>query len=121
MTTGALIPLGTDAPVEPSDAWPGIAVAVVRREPFDESAQPTGAAHAIDLARAIRAACLDPALVAGQSDLGRLLPGYRADLIVVPDPAFDELSASAAVIAATKPVATLIDGGVVYQSVDFSA
>ncbi len=31
---GALIPLGTDAPVEPPDPWPGIAVAVARRDPF---------------------------------------------------------------------------------------
>ena len=30
---GALIPFGTDAPVEPPDPWPGIAVAVARRDP----------------------------------------------------------------------------------------
>ena len=81
---GALIPIGTDAPVEPVDPWPGIAVAVARRDPFKPDDELTGAHNAISLARAVRAACLDPTLVAGESSLGRLMPGYRADLLVVP-------------------------------------
>jgi len=110
--TGALIPFGTDAPVEPPDPWPGIAVAVARRDPFDPDAVPVGIDHAISVERAIRAACLDPALVAGRRDLGRLLPGYLADLIVLPvlvarhDP-------DPAMLASVRPVATLIDGEIV--------
>ena len=109
---GALIPFGTDAPVEPPDPWPGIAVAVARRDPFDRAALPTGADQAISVERAIRAACLDPALVAGRADLGRLLAGCVADLIVVPDvvarehPDIEEL-------ASVRPLATMIDGEVV--------
>jgi hypothetical protein len=114
----ALIPFGTDAPVEPPDPWPGLAVAVVRRDPNDESAVPVGAGQRIDLARALRAACLDPALVAGQADLGRLTPGMRADLLVVPAAGFGE-SPDAAALAATRPLATLIDGQVVHRDPRF--
>jgi predicted amidohydrolase YtcJ len=115
---GALIPFGTDAPVEPPDPWPGIAVAVVRRDPFDASAVPVGSGQAISVERAIRAACLDAARVAGLEDLGRLTPGCRADLIVLPstilsDP-FDALA-----VASTRPLATLIDGAEVHRAADF--
>jgi predicted amidohydrolase YtcJ len=117
---GALIPFGTDAPVEPADPWPGIAVAVARRDPFDSRAEPLGPEQAITLARSIRAACLDPALVAGRDDLGRLLPGCLADLLIVPAGSLDE-SSDPAVIASTRPLATLIDGRPVHVAEGFSA
>jgi predicted amidohydrolase YtcJ len=115
--SGALMPFGTDAPVEPVDPWPGIAVAVGRRDPGRPREKPLGPAHALRLDRAIRAACLDPALVAGQTDLGRLLPGYRADLLVVPSLGDD--AADPGSIAATRPYATLIDGEVVFRAPGF--
>jgi len=120
---GALIPLGTDAPVEPPDPWPGIAVAVARRDPFDDSETPTGAHNAITLARAVRAACLDPQLVAGESDLGRLTPGSRADLLVVPAAPFGETDYAggfdARAFASIRPLATLIDGEVAHRDPSF--
>jgi predicted amidohydrolase YtcJ len=116
---GALIPFGTDAPVEPIDPWPGIAVAVCRRDPLAPADAPLGADQAIDLARAMRAACLDPAQVAGETDRGRLIAGSRADLLVVPAEALSEEAAPAA-LAATRPLATLIDGEVAYRSAAFS-
>ena len=115
LADGALIPFGTDAPVEPPDPWPGIAVAVARRDPFDPDAVPVGVDHAIPIERAIRAACLDPALVAGKWDVGRLLPGYVADLIVVPSEAFGE-PFDARTVAQIRPAATLLDGEVVHRS-----
>ncbi|MEP7360219.1 MAG: amidohydrolase [Chloroflexota bacterium] len=115
---GALIPFGTDAPVEQPDPWPGIAEAVVRRNPNDPSGPQVGPRQAIDLARALRAACLDPALVAGQNDLGRLTVGSRADLLIVPSAGFADLI-DAAALAATRPLATLIDGQVVYRAAHF--
>ena len=111
--TGALIPFGTDAPVEPPDPWPGIAVALARRDPFDPGAEPTGVDQAISVERAFRAACLDPALVAGRADLGRLLAGCVADLIVVPDLVARERPGIAE-LASVRPLATLIDGEVVF-------
>ena len=111
--TGALIPFGTDAPVEPPDPWPGIAVAVARRDPFDPTALPTGVDQAISVERAIRAACLDPALVAGRADLGRLLAGCVADLIVVPAIVARD-NTDIEELASVRPLATLIDGEVVF-------
>lgn len=110
---GALIPFGTDAPVEPPDPWPGIAVAMCRRDPFDAEAAPVGADHAITVERSIRAACLDPALVAGRRDLGRLMPGSVADLIVVPEVVSHE-EPDPAELAAVRPLATFIDGQLVH-------
>ncbi len=115
---GALIPFGSDAPVEPPDPWPGIAEALVRHEPLDADDPPLGIRHAVSLARALRAACLDPALVAGQTDLGRLLPGYRADLLIVPAATLHE-PVDAATLALTRPLATLIDGEVAHRSPAF--
>ena len=120
IASGALIPFGTDAPVEPADPWPGIAVAVARRDPSRPADVLTGPDEAIDLSRAIRAACLDPAQVAHQPELGRLVPGCRADLIVVPDRGFREGS-DALVLASTRPLATMLDGEVVYRSAGFDA
>ena len=117
---GALIPFGTDAPVEPVDPWPGIAVAVARRDPWRPDDQRTGPDQAIDLSRAIRAACLDPAQVAHQPELGRLVPGCRADLIVVPDAGFRETS-DFSVLASTRPLVTLVEGEVVHRSASFGA
>ncbi len=116
---GALIPFGTDAPVEPPDPWPGIAVAVTRRDPFRPDDEPIGRAHAISLERAVRAACLDPALSARLTDIGRLTAGCRADLIVIPAAALRE-PVDAATLASTRPLATLIDGRVVYQAETFT-
>jgi predicted amidohydrolase YtcJ len=117
---GALIPFGTDAPVEPVDPWPGIAVAVARRDPGRPAEEPTGPVQAIDLARAVRAACLDPAQVAHQPELGRLVPGCRADLIVVADGGFRE-PFDAAALAATRPLVTMLDGEIVHGVAGFDA
>ena len=118
--SGALIPFGTDAPVEPPEPWPGIAVAICRRDPFSPADEPLGDRHAIDLARAIRAACLDPAQVAGEEGLGRLVVGQSADLLVVPSDGFGE-PFDPAVLAATRPLATLIDGELVHRADRFEA
>jgi predicted amidohydrolase YtcJ len=117
---GALIPLGTDAPVEPADPWPGIAVAVVRRDPFKPDEQATAPGQALHRARALRAACVDPALVAGETDIGRLSAGYRADLMVVPAESFTGLF-DAAALAAIRPLVTMIDGDIVHRNPDFDA
>jgi len=118
--SAALIPFGTDAPVESADPWPGIAVAVVRRDPDDVGVQPLGREHAIDLGRAIRAACVDPGLVARQPDVGRLVAGSVADLLIVRSAAFGD-PFNAAAFAQTRPLATLIDGRVVHGDQAFDA
>jgi predicted amidohydrolase YtcJ len=116
LDAGALIPFGTDAPVEPPDPWPGIATAVFRRDPFDAAAVPVGIDHAISVERAIRAACLDPARVAGRNDLGRLLPGYVADLIVVPSVVADD-DPDPAALASVRPSVTLLEGEIAHGGI----
>lgn len=115
---GALIPAGTDAPVEPEDPWPGIAVAVSRRDPWRPHDVPLGAHQAIDLARSLRAACLDPWLVAAEHHGGRLVAGCHADLLVVPSRGFDEPFAAAA-LAETRPLLTMLGGEAVYRAAEF--
>ncbi|CAN5579934.1 amidohydrolase [soil metagenome] len=111
---GALLPFGTDAPVEPVDPWPGIAVAVCRRDPNASAEEPLGPEQAIDLARALRAACLDPVLSARDARLGRLRAGCRADMLVVPADALHE-PVDPAALAGVRPLATFIDGEVVFR------
>lgn len=118
LAAGALIPFGTDAPVEPVDPWPGISVAVCRRDPFQAADEPLGPEQAISLSRALRAACLDPPLSAGERRIGRLTTGYRADLVVVPADGLREPVEPAA-LASTRPLATLIDGEVVFRQPSF--
>jgi len=118
--SGALIAFGTDAPVESPDPWPGIAIAVTRTSPtWPDADGRFHAEEAIDLARAIRAACLDPALAAGEDDRGRLMPGHRADLVVLPAEVLDEDAVAAGVMASGRPLATLLDGELVYRDTEF--
>ncbi|MBA3435551.1 MAG: amidohydrolase, partial [Chloroflexi bacterium] len=117
---GALIAFGTDAPVESPDPWPGIAIAVTRASATWAAGESAiYASESIDLARAIRAACLDPALTAGEADRGRLVSGHRADLVVVPAEMLDDDAVAAGALDRARPLATLLDGEVVYRDARF--
>ena len=62
--TGAVLAFGTDAPVESFDPWPGIALAVRREDPRWPAGTPAfGPEEALSLDRALRAACVDPAVI----------------------------------------------------------
>jgi predicted amidohydrolase YtcJ len=115
--SGAILPFGTDAPVESGDPWPGIAISVSRRHPgwagVDD--RPFGPANALDLDRALRAACVDPALVAGETDRGRLQVGHRADLVVLPWAALAEPVEPDGPLATVKPRLVLVDGEVAFE------
>lgn len=103
---GAVLAFGTDAPVEPPDPWPGIAVAIDRIADRDRGS----AFHpeqAIDRWLALGAATGGPARSLGVAGEGTLLPGSAADLIVVPAAVADGDPGD---LAACRPVATLIDG-----------
>ena len=110
---GAVMPFGTDAPVEPIDPWPGIACAVTRSSPeWRGDVAPFGLHQALPLWRAIRAACLDAAVSAGEHDRGRLLPGHRADLVVLPAAAVTEPVARGGALWHARPRLVMIDGSV---------
>jgi predicted amidohydrolase YtcJ len=113
--SGALIPLGTDAPVEPADPWRNLAAAVARSHTsWPATRGPFHPEQALTVGRTLRAACLDPARTAGRDDLGHLTPGAVADLVVVPADGLLDPGERGARLAGTRPLVTLIDGEPVY-------
>ena len=109
---GATLAFGTDAPVEPFDPWPGIALAITRRWPgWPPDSTRFGLDQALSLDQALRAACVGPAQAEGAQDRGRLTAGQRADLIcVLPGAALDEPVEADGPLATTRPRLVLIDG-----------
>jgi predicted amidohydrolase YtcJ len=113
---GGVLAFGTDAPVEPYDPWPGIAIAVARADAsWGADAEPFGQHEALTLERALRAACVDPAISAGEMDRGRLTVGQRADLVVLPAAAVDEPVEPGGPLATARPDMVLVDGKVVFE------
>ena len=114
--TGAILPFGTDAPVESFDPWPGIALAVRREDPrWPAGTPPFGPSEELSLDRALRAACLDPALSAREMDRGRLMPGHRADVVVLAADVLDDPVEPGGSLATARPSLVLMDGEVVFE------
>jgi predicted amidohydrolase YtcJ len=108
---GAVIAFGTDAPVEPVDPWTGLACAVTRSSPeWPDGMPPFGPQNALPLWRAVRAACLDAPVTAGERDRGRLVPGHRADLVVIPAAAVAEPVEPGGALWQARPRLVLVDG-----------
>ena len=114
--TGAVMPFGTDAPVEPYDPWPGLALAVRRHDPRWPSGTPTFAPEqSLPLDRALRANCIDAAISARETDRGRLTVGQRADVVVIPAASIDEPVTPGGPLSTTRPQMVLMDGKVVFE------
>ncbi len=112
--SGAVVALGTDAPVEPVDPWPGIACAVTRSAPsWPPGTAPFGLSNGLGLWRAIRASCVDAAVSAGERDRGRLIAGHRADIVVLPAAAIAEPVQVGGALWHARPRLVLVDGEVV--------
>jgi predicted amidohydrolase YtcJ len=115
LDAGAVVAFGTDAPVEPIDPWPGIAMAVLRRDPsWGADAAPFGPDETLTLEQALRAATVGPHLTAKDKLGGRLVPGARADLIVLPAAPRDSGERGAA-FAEVRPRLVMLDGEVVVE------
>lgn len=114
--TGAVMPFGTDAPVESYDPWPGLALAVRREDPRWPSGTPVFAPEqSLTLDRALRANCIDPAVSARETDRGRLTVGQRADVVVIPAASIDEPVTPGGPLSTTRPTMVLMDGKVVFE------
>ncbi|HEX5589559.1 MAG TPA: amidohydrolase family protein [Candidatus Limnocylindrales bacterium] len=116
LESGAVVAFGTDAPVEPIDPWPGIAMAVLRRSPGWGTAAPAFGPHeALTLEAALRAATVAPPVTAREPDRGRLVPGQRADLVVLPASPREPTEDAATGFATVRPRMVVIDGEIVYE------
>jgi predicted amidohydrolase YtcJ len=114
--TGAVMAFGTDAPVESFDPWPGIALAVRREDPrWPVGTPPFGPREELSVDRALRAACLDPALSAREMDRGRLVPGHRADVVVLDAAVLDDPVEPGGALSTARPALVLMDGEVVFE------
>lgn len=117
LVNGATLAFGTDAPVEPVDPWPGIALAIDRRWPaWRAEAGRFGPDQALTIDQALRGACLGPAQAEGSSDRGRLVAGQRADLIVIPAASIASPIEAGGPLASTRPRLVMIDGAVAYEA-----
>jgi predicted amidohydrolase YtcJ len=113
---GAVVAFGTDAPVEPADPWPGIALSVLRHDPtWGEDVEAYGPHEALSLDEALRAATVNVAATRRDRLGGRLVPGSPADLIVLPAAPRESADAAerAAAFATVRPRLVLVGGEVV--------
>ena len=115
--SGAVLVFGTDAPVESFDPWPGLELAVTRRSPeWPPEIGPFGPQEALSLDRALRAQCVGGPSTAAETDRGRLVPGQRADLVVVPAPVVDDPVEVGGPLGRARPRLVLSDGDVAYEA-----
>ncbi len=121
MAAGAVVAFGTDAPVESPDPWPGLAMAVSRHDAaWGDETEPFEAQEALELPQALRAACLGPAIAAGEEDeAGRLVAGCRADFLVLEADQLRGAVTDARALATARPLATFLDGRMVFRSAAF--
>src|SRR5439155_12448174 len=110
---GATLAFGTDAPTDSVDPWPGLAMAITRRDPaWSDDVGAFFPNESLTIGQALRASCVGPALTAGELDRGRLVAGHRADLVVVPA----KVLADADVLRSARPRLVLMDGVPVHEA-----
>jgi predicted amidohydrolase YtcJ len=116
LESGAVLAFGTDAPVEPIDPWPGIAMAVLRRDPgWGSDAAAFGPQEGLTLEQALRAATIGPSVTAREPDRGRLVPGMRADLVVLPASPRETAEDASRGFATVRPRLVMIDGAAAFE------
>ena len=113
--SGAMLTFGSDAPVESPNPFWGIHAAVTRRRQ-DGSPSPEGwyPAERLPLEQALAAYTCNPAFASGrEQQLGKLLPGYKADLIVLES---DPFTVDPSELASLLPSAVMAGGNWVFQT-----
>ncbi|PPQ89547.1 hypothetical protein CVT25_012219 [Psilocybe cyanescens] len=116
--SGAMITLGSDAPVESMNPMSGFYAAVTRKSPTGESPHgPDGWFPEQKLTRteALRGMTINPAFASfTESSLGSIEIGKRADFSILSQ---DIMTIPAEDILATNVLATIIDGKVVFGNI----
>jgi predicted amidohydrolase YtcJ len=111
---GAHLAFGSDAPVESPNPFLGLHAAVTRRQ-RDGAPGPEGwyPEQRLSLVEAIEAYTVGPAYAANSENrLGRLAPGYHADLILLEQ---DPFAAEPEALIEMHPAATMVAGEWVWQ------
>jgi hypothetical protein len=113
--SGAPYVLGSDAPVEPINPFQGIHAAVTRQnlagQPGPKGWHPE---QRLTLSQAVQGFTSRSAAIAHrEASLGRILPGYKADFIILDQNPFNLPPAE---LHRIKPLATFIQGAPVFQS-----
>jgi predicted amidohydrolase YtcJ len=106
---GVVVTFGSDAPVEPMGSLVGIHAAVMRqRADGSPGADGWNPAARLSVDEALRGYTTGAAYAAGMDDrLGRLLPGYLADLVVLDR---DLYAITPAEILETRVIGTMVGG-----------
>jgi predicted amidohydrolase YtcJ len=115
LEAGASLAFGSDAPVESPNPFLGLHAAVARRR-ADGSPGPEGwyPEQRLSMAEALAGFTTGAAYAAGMEDrLGRLSPGYYADLIVLDE---DPFTCAPDSLLTMQPVATMLGGEWVWQA-----
>jgi predicted amidohydrolase YtcJ len=118
MTTGALVALGSDAPVANANPFLGFHAAICRQRPERRHLPPWYPDERLTLAQTIFGYTLGAARAAGwQEVIGSIAPGKRADLILLDRDLFAlvEQGVQGTEIADTQVLLTLFDGQIVFQ------
>jgi predicted amidohydrolase YtcJ len=103
--TGAHIANGSDAPVEELDPLAGIRAGVLRTIDERPAWHPE---QCLTIEETLLATCVNPAWLSGdERRRGRLLPGFRADLVVL---SHDPFACPPDELGAVEVVATMVDG-----------
>jgi predicted amidohydrolase YtcJ len=113
-SAGAILALGSDAPVDPPDPRLGLYAAVARQ---DRDGGPAGGWYPeerIAPARALAGYTTGPAHAAGDARQGRLTPGAFADIVAWDR---DPLDATAQDLLEMRALWTMVDGEVVWNNV----
>jgi predicted amidohydrolase YtcJ len=113
LRSGAAVAAGSDWPVSSADPLAGIHVAVNRRVPGHDDAEPLDAAQALSLAAALTAYTAGSARVNHLDDVtGRLAEGFYADLAILDR---DPFAGPESEISEASVTATYVEGELVFS------
>jgi len=108
---GAVLALGSDAPVESHSPWLGIYAATTRQDSGGEPAGGWRPGERLSMSEAIAGFSRGAAHASGDDDLGIIRPGALADLTVVER---DPVSLAAADLVSIEVLRTVVGGRQVY-------